>query len=51
MGCWTAKVSSKKTELWSFYGNKTILTERLKIEMTERSEMNNRNLNIPLVLE
>lgn len=51
MGCWTAKVSSKKTELKNFYGNKRIFSERLKIEMTELSEINNRNLNIPLVLE
>lgn len=51
MGCWTAKVSSKKTELKNFYGNKMIFSERLKIEMAELSEINNRNVNIPLVLE
>lgn len=51
MGCWTAKVSSKKTELKNFYGNKMIFSERLKIKLTELSEINNSNLNIRLVLE
>lgn len=51
MGCWAAKASSKKTQLQNFYGNKIIFTEGLKIERTERSEINNGNLNIRLVLE